>query len=72
MLNSAIITEAVSQIRMSLQSMSPEDLRREYDAFQTTDVYDLLFHSGHFESNVDVHSGERAYSFQSVVDGTKR
>jgi len=25
--------------------MSPEDLRREFDAFQTTDVYDLLLHS---------------------------
>jgi len=33
--------------------MPPEELRREFDAFQTTDIYDLLLNSGHFESNVD-------------------
>ncbi len=52
-MNSSKITDAITQVRNSIQAMSPEELLREFNAFQTTDVYDLLFHSGHFESNVD-------------------
>jgi len=52
-MNSTKITDAIMQVRARIQSMSPEELRREFDAFQTTDVYDLLLNSGHFESNVD-------------------
>lgn len=52
-MNSSKITDAIMQVRARIESMSPEELRLKFDAFQTTDVYDLLLNSGHFESNVD-------------------
>ena len=44
-MNSSKITDAIMRVRTSIQAMPPEELRREFDAFQTTDMYDLLLHS---------------------------